>query len=256
MLTRIALAIIFCLPILSQAESHNLVELANTADFDTHLKDHEFVVVDFFATWCGPCKQLAPALAKLADELSHVFFVKVDTDNHAGIGSKYGVKGLPTIIIFKDGKEIGRLTGYAGDMTIKKIKEHVGTRGTHGAVKPAMPVIPAHPATPARPATPVHPTPKAPAVKAPIEGRVTEIDGKRMIISEEIVEQVSHTPAAPSTAVVQQHTAAKPVKTTPHRMKGTTQKTTTRSTKTSYPRRRGRTETVTPAATCTSCTAR
>ncbi|PXA95021.1 thioredoxin [Nostoc sp. 3335mG] len=62
------------------------------------------VVVDFFTTWCGPCKMIAPALEELADEMSdRVSIVKIDADEHLDVATKYGVRGFPTLILFKDG---------------------------------------------------------------------------------------------------------------------------------------------------------
>ena len=63
------------------------------------------VVVDFWATWCGPCKMIAPALEELSDELGgKVKIVKIDIDEHPDTPSRYGVRGIPTMLLFKGGE--------------------------------------------------------------------------------------------------------------------------------------------------------
>jgi thioredoxin 1 len=70
------------------------------------------VVVDFWATWCGPCRKIAPALETLAAEnAGRLLVAKVNVDENLAFTHRYGVKGLPTLLVFKNGKEIGRLQG-------------------------------------------------------------------------------------------------------------------------------------------------
>jgi len=73
------------------------------------------VLIDFWATWCGPCKMAAPVL----DELSEVYkdkllMVKMDVDKNQTTPNKYGIMSIPTTILFKDGKEVGRQVGFSG----------------------------------------------------------------------------------------------------------------------------------------------
>jgi thioredoxin 1 len=71
-------------------------------------------VVDFWATWCGPCRALAPTIAELAAEYSgKVLIAKLDVDQNPETAEKFQVFSIPTMIIFKDGKEVDRLVGYA-----------------------------------------------------------------------------------------------------------------------------------------------
>ncbi len=78
------------------------------------------VLVDFFATWCGPCKMISPHLEELAKEKSDVKFLKVDVDNHPDLKVSYQVKSIPTLVLFKDGIEVSRRVGFAMKQDILK----------------------------------------------------------------------------------------------------------------------------------------
>jgi thioredoxin 1 len=70
------------------------------------------VVVDFWAPWCGPCRVIGPILDKLAVEYDgKLTIAKVNTDEDARYAGQLGIQGIPTLIIFKDGKEVGRMVG-------------------------------------------------------------------------------------------------------------------------------------------------
>jgi len=70
------------------------------------------VVVDFFATWCGPCKMVAPILEELSREFDgKVRFGKVDIDESPGLASKFKIRGVPTMLMFKDGQPVENLVG-------------------------------------------------------------------------------------------------------------------------------------------------
>lgn len=81
------------------------------------------VLVDFFATWCGPCKMLAPVVEELATEYEgKAKIAKLDVDQAPHVAGEFGVQSIPTIILFKDGKEVDRMIGFQGK---EVLKEHV-----------------------------------------------------------------------------------------------------------------------------------
>ena len=90
--------------------------LENKEQFNELIKDK--VLVDFYAEWCGPCKMLAPNLEKLDYNI-----LKVDVDKFQDLAISYGVMSVPTLILFKDGKEVNKSIGY---LDIDELKEMVG----------------------------------------------------------------------------------------------------------------------------------
>ena len=76
------------------------------------LKSETPVLVDFWAPWCGPCKMLTPTVEELAtDYAGKLKVVKVNTDDSANLAAEFGIRGIPTLIVFKDGKEVQRVVG-------------------------------------------------------------------------------------------------------------------------------------------------
>ena len=87
----------------------------NKSNFETEvLKTKGVVLVDFYATWCGPCKMTGPIIERLAEEIKEVKFVKVDVDQNQELSSQYQVFSIPTFLIFKDGQVVNQFVGALG----------------------------------------------------------------------------------------------------------------------------------------------
>ncbi len=84
------------------------------------------VLVDFWAEWCGPCKALGPKLEEIATELKDkVKIAKVNVDENPSMPAKYGVRGIPTLILFKDGKEVDQIVGnHPKENIVALLKKH------------------------------------------------------------------------------------------------------------------------------------
>lgn len=95
----------------------------NDLNFETEvLQSKEPFLLDFSAVWCGPCKMLSPIVEKIADENQGKIRVgKVDIDDSPGVAAKFGIRGVPTIVIFKGGKEAGRHVGVTNKETLLKL---------------------------------------------------------------------------------------------------------------------------------------
>lgn len=78
------------------------------------------VIVDFFATWCGPCKMLSPVLESLSTEYPEVTFVKVDVDDCNNVSKEYGIMSVPTLMKFENGKLIDTKVGYQNINELRK----------------------------------------------------------------------------------------------------------------------------------------
>ena len=97
------------------------MEQINKEKFDELLKGDKPVVCDFFATWCGPCKMLAPVMEEVSKEFEDkAVFVKVDIDENMELSTRYGIMSIPLVVIFKDGEPVAKSLGYT---TVEETKE-------------------------------------------------------------------------------------------------------------------------------------
>ena len=88
------------------------MKVINKAEFEQITKEG-VVLVDFFATWCGPCKMLSPVLEELAEDVKgKAEIVKVDVDQEGDLAMRFGIMSVPTMIIFKDGEAVKQIMGY------------------------------------------------------------------------------------------------------------------------------------------------
>ncbi|MDU4861026.1 MAG: thioredoxin [Terrisporobacter othiniensis] len=105
-----------------------MAKLVNNSQFYNKIRTSDkLVVMDFFATWCGPCKMLAPIFESLSSEMSDkVDFAQIDIDRSLEVVEEYKIVSVPTMIIFKNGKEVQRIVGFVPKEQIKsKIKAHL-----------------------------------------------------------------------------------------------------------------------------------
>ncbi|MBK6692625.1 MAG: thioredoxin [Myxococcales bacterium] len=102
----------------------NIIELTDQS-FDTEvIKSQVPVLVDFTATWCGPCKALAPIVEKIANETAGKYKVaKVDIDDCPGVAQKYGIRSVPTVLVFKGGERKAQHVGLTTKENLLKLLE-------------------------------------------------------------------------------------------------------------------------------------
>ena len=94
--------------------------------FDTEISKGT-TLVDFYADWCGPCRMMTPILEKMAQEMQNsVTIGKLDVDHAQRIASTYQVTSVPTLILFKNGKEMGRVVGLRDEASLKEFINSVG----------------------------------------------------------------------------------------------------------------------------------
>ena len=104
-------------------QSEPVVEVTESEFNEIVNNGHKLVVVDFFAEWCMPCLMMAPIIDELAEKMSEVKFVKINIDDNNEISGKYEVRSIPTMIFFKEGKEVDKMVGgMDADALEEKIK--------------------------------------------------------------------------------------------------------------------------------------
>ena len=92
------------------------------AQFDEEvLKSDKPVFVDFYATWCGPCKMMSPILEQLSEEKQDVVFAKIDVDDAERLAILYGISSIPCMILFKNGEEADRVVGAVPKQKLEQV---------------------------------------------------------------------------------------------------------------------------------------
>jgi len=109
-----------------EAETHSAIKELSDANFQAQVKNG-VTLVDFWASWCMPCKMMAPVLNETAEALGNTARIgKLDVDSNRAASAKYGVRSIPTLILFKNGKEINRFVGVkTKDFLLKEISKTV-----------------------------------------------------------------------------------------------------------------------------------
>ena len=98
------------------------IEVMNEEEFKKLIDSKELTVVDFFATWCGPCRMLGPILEEIAEEMKDEFkFGKIDIDENFDIAKTYGIMSVPTLVLFKDNKVVDKIVGLKSKNQILEI---------------------------------------------------------------------------------------------------------------------------------------
>jgi thioredoxin 1 len=94
--------------------------------FDSLIKGTQLVLVDFYATWCGPCKAMAPILEQVASSVKEkAKIIKIDVDKNPAAASAYRVQGVPTLVLFKEGKILWRQSGVVQAHELERlIQQH------------------------------------------------------------------------------------------------------------------------------------
>jgi len=87
------------------------MKIVNSNEFNNEI-NNGYVLVDFFAEWCGPCKMLAPVLEEISNERNDVKIIKVNVDESEDIAAQFGIMSIPTLILFKDGSPVSKTGGY------------------------------------------------------------------------------------------------------------------------------------------------
>ncbi|KAJ7970945.1 Thioredoxin [Quillaja saponaria] len=112
----------------STSEPSRVLSFHSSARWQLHFKESkdssQLVVIDFSASWCGPCKFIEPAIHAMANKFTDVEFIKIDVDELSDVAQEFEVRAMPTFVLVKKGKEIDRVVGAKKDELEKKIEKY------------------------------------------------------------------------------------------------------------------------------------
>ena len=112
----------------ASSSTAKIVEMQSTSQWRAQLEDskqsNKLLVIDFTATWCGPCKRMEPAIEEYATIYTDVQFIKIDVDMLADVAREFKVEAMPTFVLVKKGKEVDRIVGARKDELQKLIEKH------------------------------------------------------------------------------------------------------------------------------------
>ncbi|MDR2821435.1 MAG: thioredoxin [Mycoplasmataceae bacterium] len=91
----------------------------NIKELDSLVQTKKTIVIDFFATWCGPCQMLSPIIHELEKEMPEVKFIKINVDEDIALAQKFNVSSIPTVVLFKNGKMVDSFLGFRPKEAIK-----------------------------------------------------------------------------------------------------------------------------------------
>ncbi|XP_031487346.1 thioredoxin H2-like [Nymphaea colorata] len=113
-----------------QHQSDAILFIHSVADWKSHFDSvkasNKLLVVDFSASWCGPCRFIEPAVHEFAQKYTNVSFVKIDVDELQSVASELGIQAMPTFLLFKGGNQVDKVVGAKKDELEKKILSHMG----------------------------------------------------------------------------------------------------------------------------------
>uniref|UniRef100_A0A2N9IBX7 Thioredoxin domain-containing protein n=1 Tax=Fagus sylvatica TaxID=28930 RepID=A0A2N9IBX7_FAGSY len=112
----------------SSSEGSRVLSFHSSARWQLHFNNSkdssQLMVIDFAASWCGPCKFMEPAVQAMASKFTEVEFAKIDVDELADVAQEFQVQAMPTFVLVKKGKEVDRVVGAEKDELEKKIEKH------------------------------------------------------------------------------------------------------------------------------------